>query len=79
MGGYSGYNLNGKVADIKIYNTVLSAEDIKHIYDVQTAITKNNTLLTSYIAETDYKNIYNIIPNSAYENRNYGSVYTCSA
>lgn len=75
MGGYSGYNLNGKVADIKIYNTVLSASDIKRLYEVQTAITNTNNLLTTEVVETDFSNIHNILPFPAYENRTFGSVY----
>ena len=62
MGGYSGYNLNGKVADIKIYNTVLSASDIKRLYEVQTAITNTNNLLTTEVVETDFGNLHNILP-----------------
>lgn len=51
---WSGTPFDGKIADFKIYATVLSAEDILAEYNRKAAIDKNGNLFTGEIIETGW-------------------------
>lgn len=48
----TGEYFNGKISDVRIYATALSADDIKELYQTSASITNNGTLMTYEFIET---------------------------
>lgn len=67
-----GNNVKGKIDDIRIYATALSAEDIKELYEQRASVDNNGKLFLQDISETKFKPL--LMDYTIWENGQTGSI-----
>ena len=64
------YKFDGSIADFAIYSTVLSADDIKSLYNRRVSIDKQNNIIGAKLVESDRVNLFDCL-NEAVFNKNF--------